>query len=253
MAAWSGIAPFLKQAKVGDFLASVAESAPFLNDLMRDSPARLAKLLSANPERRLKQVLAATAKAWKGASEAELMAALRLAKQEVALLAALADLGGVWTLQQVTGALSDFADAAIGAAVRFLLAGAAERGDLLPGDSSDPATGSGWIVLGMGKLGAGELNYSSDIDLIVLYDTQVTKLAPEREPSMVFVRLTKRLVHILHERTERRLCLPHRPPTASRSGLDQHRPLRRCGAPVLREPRPELGARCADQGPAGGR
>ena len=54
----------------------------------------------------------------------------------------------------------------------------------------------------MGKLGACELNYSSDIDLIVLFDAEVAKLAEDAEPSVLFVRYTKKLVQILNEHTE---------------------------------------------------
>ena len=98
------------------------------------------------------------------------MRALRRAKAEAALLIALADIGGVWPVERVTRALTDFADAALGAAVRYLLRGAAAQGKLKPVNPANPEQGSGYVVLAMGKMGAHELNYSSDIDLIVLYD-----------------------------------------------------------------------------------
>ena len=60
------------------------------------------------------------------------MRALRRAKAEAALLIALADIGGVWPVERVTRALTDFADAALGAAVRYLLRGAAAQGKLKP-------------------------------------------------------------------------------------------------------------------------
>ena len=60
---------------------------------------------------------------------------------------------------------------------------------------------SGYIVLAMGKYGAGELNYSSDIDLIVFYDPDRIALAPGLEPAEFFVRLTRDLVQLLEERT----------------------------------------------------
>ena len=69
--------------------------------------------------------------------------------------------------------LSDLADACVGAAIDFLLLDAHRQGKLeLAGSRTSPACGSGWIVLGMGKLGARELNYSSDIDLIVFFDPE---------------------------------------------------------------------------------
>src|SRR5437868_5931619 len=82
----------------------------------------------------------------------------------------LAEIGSVWRVERVTRALTEFADAALGAAVRYLIRGAAASGKLKPGDPAKPEQGSGYVVLAMGKMGAFELNYSSDIDLIVLYD-----------------------------------------------------------------------------------
>src|SRR5262249_33306393 len=91
------------------------------------------------------------------------------------------------------------ADAAVGAAVDHLLADARRRGRVKTPDASHPAKGSGYFVLAMGKMGAGELNYSSDIDVIVFYDGAA--LAPGIEPAPFFVRLTRSLVKLLQERT----------------------------------------------------
>ena len=102
---------------------------------------------------------------------------LRRMKGEAALLIALADIGGVWPVMRAARALTDLADKAVDAATRFVLAEAARAGRLLPEDKSQPQTGSGYIVLAMGKMGAFELNYSSDIDLIVLYDPAAPALA----------------------------------------------------------------------------
>ncbi len=60
---------------------------------------------------------------------------------------------------------------------------------------------SGFIVLAMGKCGAYELNYSSDVDLIVFYDLDRIALEPGVEPARFFVRLTRDLVQLLEERT----------------------------------------------------
>src|SRR5262249_5731658 len=74
-------------------------------------------------------------------------------------------------------------------------------GRLVPKDKSRPQVGSGYVVLAMGKMGAFELNYSSDIDLIVLYDRAAPALPKDAEPSTLFVRITQRLVKLLQERT----------------------------------------------------
>ena len=76
------------------------------------------------------------------------------------------------TSSQATEALTRFADAAVRAAVAFLLRNAARAGVLaLDPDAADIESGSGLVVLALGKHGARELNYSSDIDLIVLFDS----------------------------------------------------------------------------------
>src|SRR5690606_26771433 len=104
------------------------------------------------------------------------MRLLRRMKSEAALLIGLADIGGVWPIMQVTQALTELADAAVGGAVNFLLGDAVRRGKLMPADPARPGIGSGYIVLAMGKMGAFELNYSSDIDLIVFFEPEAPAL-----------------------------------------------------------------------------
>ncbi|HEY5081773.1 MAG TPA: bifunctional [glutamine synthetase] adenylyltransferase/[glutamine synthetase]-adenylyl-L-tyrosine phosphorylase [Bauldia sp.] len=201
MAELRGAPAPLKQEPVASFLAAVMDCSPFLRALILDDPDRLAAILASDPAVRLKEVTRATAAAWRETTEPALMATLRRARQEMALTTALADLGGVWDVNAVTAALTEFADAAVGAAVRFLVAQAAAAGEIAPADPEKPDAASGWIILGMGKFGAGELNYSSDIDLIVLFDRERIRLRGDREPATFFVKLTKRLVAILSERT----------------------------------------------------
>ena len=128
------------------------------------------------------------------------MRLLRRMKSEAALLIALADIGGVWPVMRATRALTELADTAVAAAVQFLLADAARVGKLKPRDHAQPQAGSGYIVLAMGKMGAFELNYSSDIDLIVFFDPAAPGLAKDVEPAPFFIRLTQRLVKLLQER-----------------------------------------------------
>lgn len=182
-------------------LGGIAETAPYLWDLVRADPARLRRLVTRDPDQQFASILATVRQTAVAASGATLMEALRRAKAEAMLLVALADIGGVWPLGTVTRALTAFADAAVGAAVRCLLGEARLRGKLAPSDPGDPEMGSGYIVLAMGKMGAFELNFSSDIDLIVFYDASAAALAPEVEPALFYVRLTRELVKIIQERT----------------------------------------------------
>ena len=126
---------------------------------------------------------------------------LRRAKRRIALLTALADLSSNWPLATVTERLSQFCGAALSNAIRHLLTTEHARGRLQLPDMESPETGSGYIVLGMGKLGAFELNYSSDIDLIVLYDQDVVPAADPDELQQNLVRLTRDLVKLMDERT----------------------------------------------------
>ena len=95
---------------------------------------------------------------------------MRRAKRIVALTTAVADIGGIWTLERVTATLSDLAEATLSLAVAHLLRAAHDAGELRLPDPDDPTRSGGFTVLGMGKLGARELNYSSDVDLVLLYD-----------------------------------------------------------------------------------
>lgn len=123
--------------------------------------------------------------------------ALRQAKGRIALLTALADLGGVWSLSQVTAALTQFADRATDLALRAHVRVEAARGRL----PETVADAGGIVALAMGKMGAGELNYSSDIDLIILYDDSVYAAADQHEARAALIRATRNAVVTLSERT----------------------------------------------------
>ena len=185
-----------------DLLLGVADHSPFLWRLMRQDPQRLVALLAASTDHALDKVLRTLRdECDAAASEADAMKALRMAKQAAALLIALADLGGVWDVAEVTLALSQFADAAVCSALRYLLRAAAHEGKLVLRDAHDPEAGCGVVVIAMGKHGAFELNYSSDIDLIVFYDPETPAVPPGQEPSVIFVRITRALARLLQERT----------------------------------------------------
>ncbi len=130
-----------------------------------------------------------------------LMALLRIAKRRASLLIALADITGVWKLEKVTESLSAFADTSICATVRFLLREGEKSGAIALADSTNPEKDSGLLVLAMGKLGAGELNYSSDIDLIVFYDQNRVRYQGRHTAGQFFIRLAQGLTSILQDRT----------------------------------------------------
>jgi glutamate-ammonia-ligase adenylyltransferase len=182
--------------------AAVAQAAPYLWDLVRADPARTVRILCHDPHETLNALVGATRQAAAAAhGPGELMGSLRAIKAEAALLIALADIGNVWPVERVTQALTDIADATLAAAVRHVLNEAARRGRLVPPDPHHPDFATGYIVLAMGKMGAHELNFSSDIDLMVFFDAASAPLAPDLEPTPFFVRLTRELVKLMQERT----------------------------------------------------
>jgi glutamate-ammonia-ligase adenylyltransferase len=187
---------------LANLLGGIAEAAPYLWDLVEGDPARLVRLLGGNPDPVLAALLAGTKNAAAGApAKADVQRILRSMKAEAALLIALADIGGVWPVARVIAALTDVADTALATAVHFLFGEAVKRKKLAPPGRKDPEIASGYIVLAMGKLGGRELNFSSDIDLMVFFDAAAAKLAADVEPAPFFVTLTRDLVKLLQERT----------------------------------------------------
>ncbi|MGE0612210.1 MAG: bifunctional [glutamine synthetase] adenylyltransferase/[glutamine synthetase]-adenylyl-L-tyrosine phosphorylase, partial [Hyphomicrobiales bacterium] len=174
----------------------------YLTSLILREPALLADILLSDPDSSADSLSGCLDAAMKlAATQEEAMKALRRYKNGIALLTALADIAGVWSVAEVTAALARAARASLRHAVGFLLARAAQAGSFRPADPADPAKGSGYIVIGMGKLGADELNYSSDIDLIIFFDRARAPLAGNVEPSQFFVRVTRDLVKLMQERT----------------------------------------------------
>ncbi len=183
-------------------LRGIAEASPFLFDLIRLNPARAVALLQCDPDARLVALIESTrAQVAASANEAEAMVVLRRMKAEAALLIALCDIGGVWPVMRVTQALTEIADTAVQCALRFLLMQESAHGKLLPKNQERPEDHSGLIVLAMGKMGAFELNYSSDIDLIVFYDLDAPTLAEGIEPSPFFTKIAQGLSRMLQSRT----------------------------------------------------
>jgi glutamate-ammonia-ligase adenylyltransferase len=183
-------------------LLGLAEFSPYLFDLIRDDPDRAIRLLRCDPQPHLAALIETASREVLAASgEADVMRLLRRMKSEAALLIALCDIGGVWPVMQVTAALTEIAVSSVQAALRYLLRQEAARGRLSPPDKDRPEEGSGLFVLAMGKMGAGELNYSSDIDLIVFFDADASTLADDIEPQPFFVRVTQALARLLQQRT----------------------------------------------------
>ncbi|KPA22897.1 Glutamate-ammonia-ligase adenylyltransferase [Shimia sp. SK013] len=127
--------------------------------------------------------------------------ALRQGKRRVALLTALADLSGVWALEQVTGTLTDFADLASQLALETTIGAEIRRGKLPGATEDDIATAGGMVSIAMGKMGAHELNYSSDIDLICLFDESRFDPDDYHDARASFIRATRKMAAMLNDLT----------------------------------------------------
>ncbi|MEQ1670679.1 MAG: bifunctional [glutamine synthetase] adenylyltransferase/[glutamine synthetase]-adenylyl-L-tyrosine phosphorylase, partial [Hyphomicrobium sp.] len=192
----------LSDARVARLLSGVFESSSYLSGLIHRDMGRLERILTSVPENLFAGITAALHAHMAGASDmASAKRILRNYKNQVALLTALADLGGVWPVMTVTRVLAECADAATQASVRYLFRIATQSGQWQPLDPAEPEKGSGYFVLAMGKHGAYELNYSSDIDLIVFFDRSRARVTGDKDVQSFFVRLTRDMVELLEQRT----------------------------------------------------
>ena len=183
-------------------LRSIFGNSPFLSDAAVKEWAFLTRLVEEGADPLFVEIAdAIELPADLGEDTAALMRRLRVAKRRVALVAAVAELVGAWSLDQQTAALSRFADGALGAALRHLLRQAVTGGSIGLASIDEPERDSGLIVLGVGKLGGYELNYSSDIDLILLYDPTRARISTRDGIQSLFVRMARDLGRILDERT----------------------------------------------------
>ncbi len=182
---------------IRDVLIGAGGSSPYLYSLMSRDADWVRAALAGTPEVAFARIISGVT----DLAPADLAVGLRRAKGRVALLTALADLAGVWSLSQVTGALTAFADLAVDRGVKTLVAAEIDRGKLPGATGDDKANAGGMSVLAMGKMGAGELNYSSDIDLICLFDE--TRFAPSDygDARASFIRVTRRLCKLLSDLT----------------------------------------------------
>jgi [glutamine synthetase] adenylyltransferase / [glutamine synthetase]-adenylyl-L-tyrosine phosphorylase len=175
--------PFLTECALADL--------GFLRSVLTEGPDAVMSRLSADLKDRVSREL----------DEDRVRRELRIAKRRAALAVALADLSGHWLLERVTHCLSDFADVALSTVISHLLLKEAEKGELVLADPHFPEDDCGFVALAMGKHGARELNYSSDIDLIVLFDPVKVDYRGRRTVQELFVKMTQKLMSLLQART----------------------------------------------------
>ena len=199
----NALAPFLHAPSIRELLRGIFGNSEFLSGIIERDPDLCAAILAKTPERTLAKLQDEMSEAAKASTIHEAMRGLRRAKTEIALLTAIADISEIWTLDAVMRALSTFADRAIQSAVQWLLADAKRKGEI----KNDEPEKSGLVVLAMGKLGARELNYSSDVDIVLFYDPRAAALRAaalrkNAKPERFYPDLAKGLARLLQEKTQ---------------------------------------------------
>ena len=185
-----------------DFVGFVFRHSPFLSQCTLHDPAFLRDILEQGPDTCFTRLIARMKDELARVRDRDLlMRELRITRRRVALLTGIADIAGHWPLDKVTQALSDFADGALSATISHLLLEAAEAGEIILADPHFPEDQCGYVALAMGKHGGRELNYSSDIDLIILYEPAQIDYRGGRSHQQFAVRLTRQLIAILQEMT----------------------------------------------------
>lgn len=180
-------------------LGPLLQSAPYLLDLARTHGEWLAGAIETSPDQSFERLLADVLAAGQGEDEAQLSLTLRIAKGRTALLAAVAETGGAWTTARATEALSDLADAALEAALDFLMRQASAKGQLALAPEEVTAANSGLALFALGKHGGRELNYSSDIDIVAFFDPQKPVLKDPSEATKIYSRMVQRLVGLMED------------------------------------------------------
>ena len=178
------------------FFAFLFGNSPFLGGLLARDIAFAQTLAADPPDAIAASLIEQLAVANPGMSRAELMRFLRVSRNRAALIAAVYDCFGIWDVMRCARLLSDFADHAVRLAVSHLLAQSLAHGDLAVPEGER----WGYFVLAMGKQGARELNYSSDIDLIAIYDEDRVRYQGAKTAREHFTRLTHAMVSILESR-----------------------------------------------------
>lgn len=173
------------------FLRYLSDHSDYLGALVRRDGDAFARIVAHGPDAEVAAALAFVSDLDDVADgTAAVMTGLRQAKRRVALAVAVADILGLWPLERITLALSDLADATLTQAARRAFRD--WRG------SPEP---DGLTILGLGKLGSRELNYSSDIDIIVLYEPERLRAEDPDRLRQDMVRLTRAILRLMDERT----------------------------------------------------
>ena len=171
-------------ALIDSALDRASANSSFLAQLIERQPALVEFIKNGDFDAALSTALAIQV-------EGDIGATLRKQRQGVALITAIADLSGAWDLTKVTRVLSDFADTTLDIAIATAFA-----------ERMPDAPVRGFTVIGLGKHGGQELNYSSDIDPIFLYDPVTLPHREREDVADSAVRIGRRVIELLSARDE---------------------------------------------------
>ncbi len=177
-----------------DALRRANAHAPFLAQALRRQPELAELLYQGDADAALDWAMGA------GDEAPNIAIALRREKLALATALAIGDLAGAFPLAKIMQELSDFADRALGQAIQAAILQRVPDAAELAKECSPPSL-PGFFALALGKHGAGELNYSSDIDPILLFDPETLPRRPRDEPGDAAQRYAREVVRLLSENT----------------------------------------------------
>ena len=190
----------IQQPGIVRLIHAIGGNSPFLADLIIKNIHFFEYLILNGPDKACNKAFTCLQNSSIQESRSSIAKILRITKQKIAIACAIADVGNVWTLKKITHTLSYLAEITLHFAINYLLLQAHQNKKITLSHPENPQENSGFIVLGMGKLGGRELNYSSDIDLIILYDPD--KYPNHPDLATLFIRITRQLVSLMEDRDE---------------------------------------------------
>jgi len=178
---------------LGVLLGGIGGCSPYLYDLLIEHEDWLTKRLSTKNLDIIGEITTDLD------NSSDLHKTLRISKSKIALWTAVCDLGGFWDLDKVMQTLTEFADLALQRSMEFEFSNNSRFKKIVKVNKQ--IENSGWFVLAMGKMGAFELNYSSDIDLIFLFDESLYPDEMYNEVRMAFIRMSRSVNKLINETT----------------------------------------------------
>lgn len=196
----------LKNDKIVHLVTTLHDHSPFLWHLILSDPNLFVSILTSTPET-LHQESVKNQKnnlllsSFSSSFLSDIKKSMRQERHRHALLVAMADIARIWDLNTITQALSDFADASVQRALHTVLLDAQHHSLYSPLNLDNLEFQCGCVFIALGKHGAQELNYSSDIDLVVFFDSASQRTTSKITSSAFYIKTAQKVASLLQERT----------------------------------------------------